>query len=143
MFIWFVFRDHATSLWQSGLRTTSGAAKPSLSRFATAARSVDARNAIFRVRGGVASPAIKVPLRAYGAGTKPGESVGFNVRVREKGRLVFSAQPTAPFGRDTTAALRLVGFRPAKGKTYTVEVAANVFSGGGVVLERTLTLIAT
>ena len=33
MFIWFVFRDHATSLWQSGLRTTSGAAKPSLSRF--------------------------------------------------------------------------------------------------------------
>jgi hypothetical protein len=30
-----------------------------------------------------------------------------------------------------------------KGKTYTVEVAANVFSGGGVVLHRTLTLVAS
>ena len=30
-----------------------------------------------------------------------------------------------------------------KGKTYTVEIEANVFSGGGVKLTRTLTLIAT
>jgi hypothetical protein len=143
MFIWFVFRDHATSLWQSGLRTTTGAAKPSLSRFSAAAKSVDARNALFTVKGGVAAPTIKVPLRAYGSGTKPGELVGFNVRVRDKGRLVFSAQPTAPFGRDTTASLRLTGFRPAKGKTYTVDVEANVQSGGGVILKRTLTLVAT
>jgi hypothetical protein len=143
MFIWFVFRDHKTSEWQSGLRTTTGAAKPSLSRFTTAANSVDARNALFTAKGGRASPVVKVPLRAYGAGTKPGEMVGFNVKVRDKGRLVFSAQPTAPFGRDTTASVRLTGFRPVKGKTYTVEVEANVFSGGGVVLRRTLTLVAT
>ena len=84
-----------------------------------------------------------MPLRAYASGTKPGEMVGFNVRVRDKGRLVFSAQPAAPFGRDTTSKVRLAGFRPAKGKTYTVEVEANVFSGGGVVLKRTLTLVAT
>jgi hypothetical protein len=143
MFIWFVFRDHATSEWQSGLRTTTGAAKPSLARFAAAAKSADARNALFTVKGGVAGPTVKVPLRAYGTGTKPGEMVGFNVRVRDKGRLVFGAQPTAPFGRDTTASVRLDGFRPAKGKTYTVEVEANVFSGGGVILKRTLTLVAT
>jgi hypothetical protein len=30
-----------------------------------------------------------------------------------------------------------------KGRTYTVQVEANVFSGGGVVLKRTLTLVAT
>jgi hypothetical protein len=143
MFIWFVFRDHATSEWQSGLRTTTGAAKPSLSRFAAAANSVDARNALFTVKGGRASPVVKVPLRAYGAGTKPGEMVGFNVKVRDKGRLVFSAQPTAPFGRDTTASVRLTGFLPVKGRTYTVDVEANVFSGGGVVLRRTLMLVAT
>ena len=143
MFIWFVFRDHATSEWQSGLRTTSGAAKPSLSRFAAAARSVDARNALFRVKGGVASPTVRVALRAYASGTKPGESVGFNVRVLEKGRLIATAQPNAPFGRDATAPVRLTGFRPVKGKTYTVEVVANVFSGGGVALARTLTLVAT
>jgi hypothetical protein len=141
MFIWFVFRDHPTSQWQSGLRTRSGAAKPSLSRFTAAANSVDARNGLFTVRGGVV-PTVTVPLRAYAAGTKPGENVGFNVRVFEKGRLVASAQPTAPFGRDATARFAIAGFKPAKGKTYAVEVDANVFSGGGVVLHRKLTLVA-
>src|SRR5688500_11567720 len=143
MFIWFVFRDHTTSTWQSGLRTRSGAAKPSLARFRTAARSADARNAIVTARGGIASPTVTVALRAYATGTKPGERVGFNVKVREKGKLVADAQPTAPFGRDATAPVRLLGFRPVKGRTYTVEIVANVFSGGGVMLKRTLTLIAT
>jgi hypothetical protein len=104
---------------------------------------LDARNAIVTVRGGVANPLVKVPLRAYAAGTKPGERVGFNVHIREKGKLIGSSQPTAPFGRDATASFRLSGFRPVKGRTYTVEVEANVFSGGGVKLKRTLTLIAT
>jgi hypothetical protein len=142
MFIWFVFRDHKTSEWQSGLRTTTGAAKPSLSRFAAAAASVDARNAIVTVRGGVVSPTVPVALRAYASGTKPGENVGFNLRILEKGKLVMKAQSNAPFGRDAAAAVRLTGFRPVKGKTYTVEVSPNVFSGGGVVLNRTLTLVA-
>jgi hypothetical protein len=142
MFIWFVFRDHPTSLWQSGLRTRTGAAKPSLARFTAAAASVDARNALFRVKGG-SVPTLTVPLRAYASGTKPGENVGFNVRVMEKGKLVKSAQPSAPFKQDTTARFALAGFKPVKGKTYTVEVDANVFSGGGVVLHRTLTLVAS
>jgi hypothetical protein len=143
MFIWFVFRDHPTSLWQSGLRTTSGAAKPSLSRFSAAARLVDARNAIVRVRGGAVSPTVRVALRAYAAGTKPGESVGFNVRIFQGRTPVTSLQSSAPFGRDATAPVRLTGFRPVKGRTYTVQVDPNVFSGGGVVLRRTLTLVAT
>ena len=143
MFIWFVFRDHATSLWQSGLRTTSGVAKPSLSRFSAAARALDARNAIVSVRGGVASPTVTVPLRQYGAGTKPGELVGFTVTIRNGNALVASLQPAAPFGIDATSTFRLTGFRPVKGRTYTVTIDANVFSGGGVVLKRTLTLIAT
>ena len=84
-----------------------------------------------------------MPLRAYAAGTKPGEKVGFNVRVMDKRKLVMNAQPTAPFGRDATARFSLAGFKPVKGKTYTVQVDANVFSGGGVVLHRTLTLVAT
>ena len=143
MFIWFVFRDHATSEWQSGLRTRTGAAKPSLARFTAAANLVDARNGLFNVKGGVDGPTIVVPLRAYAAGTKPGENVGFNVKVFDKTKLVTASQPTAPFGRDATARFRLTGFRPVKGKTYTVQVDANVFSGGGVVLRRTLTLVAT
>lgn len=143
MFIWFVFRDQATSEWQSGLLTRTGVAKPSLARFRSAALPLNARNAIVTVKGGVVSPIVNVALRAYATGTKPGESVGFNVKIREKGRLVGGAQPTAPFRRDATAAVSLTGFRPVKGKTYTVEIEANVFSGGGVKLTRTLTLIAT
>ena len=143
MFIWFVFRDHATSEWQSGLQTKSGAAKPSLARFTAAARLVDARNAMVTAKGGVANPTVSVALRAYGAGTKPGELVGFNVKVRDGAKLVLGGQPTAPFGRDTTARVLLSGFRPVKGKKYTVEIEANVYSGGGVKLTRTLTLTAT
>ena len=143
MFIWFVFRDHATSEWQSGLRTTSGAAKPSLSRFTAAANSVDARNAMVNVKGGVANPTVTVALRAYGAGTKPGEKVGFNIKVMEKGKQVAAGQPAGAFALDATAPVRLIGFRPVKGKTYTVSIEANVESGGGVRLKRTLTVTGT
>jgi Cellulase (glycosyl hydrolase family 5) len=142
MFIWFVFRDHPTSEWQSGLRARSGAPKPALSRFTRAARTLDARNAVVNVRGGASSPSITVPLRAYATGTRPGERVGFNVRIFERSKLVANAQPAAPFARDTTARIALTGFRPVKGKTYTARVEANVFSGGGLVLTRTFTLRA-
>ena len=142
MFIWFIFRDHVTSTWQSGLRTRSGAAKPSLARFRAGAASANARNAIVNVRGGIASPTVTVPLRAYAMGTGRGEMIGLNVTIRERGRIVTTMQPSVPFGIDAAVTFRLTGFRPAKGRTYTVEVLANVFSGGGVELRRTLTLVA-
>ena len=85
-----------------------------------------------------------VPLRAYAAGTKPGEKVGFNVA----GDATRASSSRARSRRRRSAATRrhssaLAGFRPVKGKTYTVQIDANVFSGGGVVLHRTLTLVAT
>ncbi|HWG55734.1 MAG TPA: glycosyl hydrolase, partial [Gaiellaceae bacterium] len=141
MFVWFVFRDHPTSLWQSGVLTRGGAAKPALGRFRTFARSVDARNPLLNVRGGTANPVITVPLREYGAGTAAGESVGFNFRVFDRGVMVHNGQASAPYGIDAAARIALTGFRPAKGRTYVVEVEANVFSGGGVVLRRTFTLV--
>ena len=82
-----------------------------------------------------------VPLREYAAGSKPGEPVGFNVTVTEKGRTVATSQPSAPFAIDATAKARLVGFRPVKGHTYTVNITANIFSGGGLELVRTFTVI--
>ena len=141
MCIWFVFRDHATSEWQSGLRTRAGVAKPSLARFTALARTVDARNARFTLRGGVANPTVPVALRQYLSGSKPGERVGFNVKVYEKGKLIADSQPSSPLGSDGTASVRLLGFRPVKGRTYTVQVTANIFSGGGIELERTLTVV--
>jgi hypothetical protein len=142
MFIWFIFRDHPTSTWQSGLRTISGAAKPALAAFRSAAASANARNAILSVRGGVLSPPVSVYLRAYGAGTAPGTRIGFSINVRQRGKLVKSLQATAAFRRDATASFRLTGFRPARGKTYTVEVLASDPTGAGVTLKRTLTLLA-
>lgn len=82
-------------------------------------------------------------MREHGAGTTIGEPVGFNVKVLEKGKLAMGLQPSAPFRFDTTAQLTLTGFRPVKGHTYEVEIDANVYSGGGVVLSRRLTLIGT
>ncbi len=143
MFVWFVFRDHATSEWQSGLIARGGTPKPALARFSSAAAAVDARKAIVKVRGGTSSPVVSVYLREYGAGTRTGEIVGFNVRVLENGKLVMSLQPSAAFRVDTTTQLPLTGFRPVKGHTYDVEIDANVYSGGGVVLNRLLTLIGT
>jgi hypothetical protein len=142
MFIWFVLRDHPTTVWQSGLITRSGRAKPALARFRAAAKRVDIRNAIVSVRGGRA-PLVTVPLREYGAGTPAGEVVGVNFRVFEKGRLVINGQASAPFGSDATVRIPLRGFVPVRKRTYTVQLEANVFSGGGVRLARTLTLRAT
>jgi hypothetical protein len=142
MFIWFIFRDHPTSTWQSGLRTVSGATKPALAAFRSAAASLNARNAILSVRGGVVSPPVTVYLRSYGAGTNPGTRVGLNVKIRLRGKLVKSVSATATFRRDASVSFRLTGFRPAKGKTYTAEVVANDPTGAGVTLKRTLTLLA-
>jgi len=143
MFVWFVFRDHPTSQWQSGLITRSGQAKPALSRFRAAARLVDIRNAIVSVRGGNGAPLVTVPLREYAAGTATGEAVGVNFRVFEKGRLVVTGQTNAPFGSDATIRIPLTGFAPLRKRTYTIQLEANVFSGGGVKLVRTFTLLTT
>ena len=82
-----------------------------------------------------------MPLRAYAAGARPGEPVGFNVKVYEKGKLIADSQPAAPFRRDATATIRLMGFKPVKKKTYVVRVEANIFSGGGKILTRTFTVV--
>ena len=103
---------------------------------------VDIRNAIMSVPGGRA-PMVTVPLREYGSGTAAGESVGVNFQVFEKGKLVATGQSSAPFGSDATVRIPLTGFSPVRKRTYTVRLEANVFSGGGVKLQRTYTLVAT
>ena len=63
MFIWFIFRDDATSVWQSGLLTKSGAAKPSLARFrGRGAPSTRGTRSSTSAAG--SRPAVTVPLRA-------------------------------------------------------------------------------
>ena len=139
MFVWFVFRDHATSEWQSGLLTESGAAKQALAKWRAAAISLDARNAIFNVRGGSMSPSVTVPLREYATSTNVGAEVGITYRVFLKGKLVAVGQPATVLSSDAVARFSLTGFRPAKKSTYTVKVEADTASLDPV--GRTLTLI--
>jgi hypothetical protein len=65
MLVWFIFRDRAGTLWQSGLLSADGAAKTSLAAFTDAARSVDARNPVLPADAGVARlPALELAYHA-------------------------------------------------------------------------------
>ena len=140
MFVWFIFRDDETSAWQSGLQTRNGAAKPALARFRVAAKSVDARNPLVQVRGGIASPSVAVPLRELAANLRAGDTIGITFRVFLRGKVVASGQPATTLGSDAVARFRLTGFRPAKRTTYVVRLEANTANGG--VAARELTIVA-
>jgi Cellulase (glycosyl hydrolase family 5) len=137
MFVWFIFRDDRTSVWQSGMLTRSGAAKPVLARFRAAARSLDARNPLMRVKAGV-NPTVTVPFRELAANARPGDTVGISYRVLARGRTVGVGTPATRLAADATARFRLAGFRPAKGVTYVVRVDANTTSGGRATRQLTL-----
>ena len=141
MFVWFIFRDDQTSAWQSGLLTKSGAAKPALARFRSAAKSVDARNPLVKVRSGIASPAVAVPLRELAANLRFGDTVGINYRVFLRGKQVAAGQPATTLGPDAIARFRLAGFKPAKKSTYVVRLDANTANGGAA--SRELTIVAS
>ena len=139
MFVWFIFRDDETSVWQSGLQTRSGAAKPALARFRAAARSVDARNPLLRAKAGV-SPTATIPVRELAANARTGDTVGITYRVFLRGKLIASASPATRLAQDATVRLKLNGFRPAKRSTYVVRIEANTVNGGRA--NRELTVVA-
>lgn len=141
MFVWFIFRDDATSVWQSGLQAKGGAAKPALARFRAAAQSVDARNPLIKVRAGVVSPAVAVPLRELAANLRSGDTIGITFRVYLRGKVVANGQPATRLGPDAIARFRLTGFRPAKKTTYVVRLEANTVNGG--LASRELTIVSS
>ena len=140
MFVWFNFRDDETSVWQSGLQTRAGAAKPALARFRAAAKGLDARNPLIRVRGAVANPTVSVPLRELASNARPGDKIGVNFRVFLRGKLVAVGQSATTLPADAVARFRLTNFRPAKRSTYVVRVEANTVNGG--LATRELTIVA-
>jgi hypothetical protein len=138
MFVWFIFRDDETSVWQSGLQTKGGAAKPALARFRAAAKGVDARNPMLRVRPGV-SPTVTLPFRELATNTRPGDTVGISYRVLLRGKTVAVGTPAPRLGRDATVRFKLAGFKPVKRSTYVVTVQANTASGGKATRRLTIT----
>ena len=103
MFVWFIFRDDETSVWQSGLLTKSGAAKPALARFRAAAKSVDAQE-----------PARQGARRGRGARRRRAAArAGGEPPLRRHGRDQLPRLPARQAGRDRPAGDEA---RPGRGR---------------------------
>ena len=138
MFIWFVLRDSAGSLWQSGIYRTNGTAKPAQPKFAAAAGPLDALNGKMNVKGGVKNPALTVYLRSFCANNPVGTTVGVNSKTTRAGRLVAYSQPQVSLATDCTIAFKVTGLTVVKGTTYTVDVSANTKTGNSALRRITI-----
>jgi hypothetical protein len=139
MFIWFVFQDTRTSLWQSGLYRLNGAAKPGRAAFAAAARPLDARNAVIRAKAGT-RPMVNMSVREFAASNRPGAPVGVTYRLTQGARPITVEQPQSLLGVDGWIRFR-VDHAVRKGATYRLAVEANDINGNK--LRRVLTLRGT
>ena len=139
MFVWFVFQDTRTSLWQSGLYRLTGGVKPARSRFGSAAGPVDARNPVVTAKAGT-RPSVSLSVRAFGTSNRTGAAIGGNYRVLDGSRLVLLGQASSALGIDGWISFR-VNYPVAKGKTFTVRVEANDING--LTVNRTVTLRGT
>ncbi len=141
MFIWFVYQDDQGQPWESGLYTQSGNAKDgSPRRFATNARALDARNAVYSFRGGTRTPLVRLYTRRYCSNDMPGTSIGMTWRVYRGSRLIAVDQQTSLLRVDCTISARL-RFRVVKGQTYLATFALN--DRNGINLSRRLTIRGT
>jgi polysaccharide biosynthesis protein PslG len=65
MLVWFIFRDRAGTLWQSGLIGADGSAKPAFGAFTEAAHAVDGRNPVLPADAELARlPALELAYHA-------------------------------------------------------------------------------
>jgi hypothetical protein len=141
MFIWFVYQDDQGQPWESGVYTQSGARKGgSPNVFSSNARPLDARNAVWNFRRGTVTPLVVLHTRRYCVGDTLGAPIGMTWRVFQGNRLIAVGQQTSPLRADCTVTARLQNFRVARGQTYTATFEMNSPGGGGVLLNRRLTI---
>ena len=125
MFVWFVFRDRADGLWQSGLLSEDASPKPALERFAASAQRLDARNPVLPESAEVARvPALELAFYVP-AGTPVGVSVDgvakpavpleqdgwLDVPLTDPGRDTVDVRVTDPHGHAVTRTVRLRDFQ--------------------------------
>jgi hypothetical protein len=137
MFIWFIWQDSKTSLWQSGMLTLGGQQKPALARYAGQALKVDARNPIVRAKAGLRRITVKLPLREFCVTNAPGARLGATYKVRQGKVLVAVAQPELTLASDCTATTSFQ-FRVARKKTYVATFSLN--DASGLLATRTVTV---
>ena len=80
MLVWFVFRDHADGLWQSGLLQEDSGPKPALQAFAETAQGLDGRNPVLPESAEVA----RVPALELAHYVPTGTPIGVTVDGAEK-----------------------------------------------------------
>jgi hypothetical protein len=136
MFVWFVFQDTRTSTWQSGLFRLTGRAKPGRASFTSAAKPLDARNALISAKAGT-KPTVSVSVREFGATNRAGAPIGITYKVSASPTVVAIGQPQVRLGIDGWVKFR-IDYAVKKGTTYTVTVDANDVNGKTV--KRTLTI---
>jgi hypothetical protein len=106
MLIWFVLRDEPRALWQSGLMTLDGLAKPAFARFSALAKPLDARNQILTVKAGRAKPGDQIPTSRLTYRTGVGAKLGVVYEVFERSRRIAAATPEAFTARDGWITIR-------------------------------------
>jgi hypothetical protein len=139
MFIWFVLRDSPTSTWQSGFVREDGTLKPGFSAFATAAKPLDARNAVFTVKAGAPVGNLRFPVRELARHMNIGDVVGISYEVFDGTRKIVSGSPATTVAHDDWVTFKPL-FTPARNRTYQVRLRAGNIHGDYV--NRVLTLIS-
>jgi hypothetical protein len=86
------------------------------------------------------TPLVSLFVRRYCVGDTLGSPIGMTWRVFRAGRLVAVGQQTSPLRLDCTITARLQQFRVVQGQTYTATFELNAPGGGGVLLNRRLTI---
>ena len=131
MFVWFVLRDRADMSWKGGLVTESGAARPGLSSFSTAARSLDPRNPVVIVHTDRPNPRVVVPVVRLRAYDPPGTRLGVVYRVYRGLKLVALGTPEVSLRHDGRIRVKLL-FWPTLGRRYAVRLRVEDVHGNVV-----------
>jgi hypothetical protein len=140
MFIWFVFRDDPTDLWQSGLVSRSNVAKPSLAVFTAAAAPLDIRNPLMTVKPGARKVQIRVPALEFVNRVPIGSPVKINYEFR-LGRYALQADQRITTKLAHGGYLNFsVPIITQPGRTYEVKFAA--FDKYVDRIDRTVTIYA-
>ena len=129
LFIWFIFRDSARGLWQSGLTTESGRAKPSYATFQALAQSMGGQ--VVKIAPGV-KPTIKLPVPRLAFVSPAGSTIGVTYRVYRGKQMVAMGQP-APRLQINQSVSFVASFTPAPRNRYTIEIDAGDISGNHVL----------
>lgn len=137
MFIWFIFHDSTDSVWQSGLVNPSGRMKPAYRTFKALARTIAGQT--LTIRPGI-RPRVQLAAPRLAALASAGSTIGIQYRVYQGSKLIAGGQRTTRLLRSQSVSF-VANFKPARGRTYSISVAANDRNGNQITV--TYSLVTT